>query len=275
MVGFILCLLALLPGCVVVGGKKGSNQEIARANVELAAEYYRLNRLEPALTSLKKALNADARSVDGNSLMALLYSRLDEKDLAQAYFEKAIDYVASDTVKYGEVHNNYAVFLCANGHYADAVTHFLLAVNNKLYNTPEVAYENAGLCALKHQDKNKANRFFADALAIDPNMPRVLLEAARLNLMAKKYQLTQQLLRRYNKNNAATAESLWLLLQAEIGLGNHNAARKTLDQLKSRFPDAIETRNGLKLLVSDRDPASACAMYARALAGSRSDINSG
>ena len=250
---FVVLLLIgsqlLLVACVVVGQHKGSDEEIARANVDLAAEYYRQGRMDFALSNAKKAVRADPESVDANILIALIYSRIDEKALAREHFESAAEYVQSDSATYGQVHNNFGAFLCANDQYIEAQEHFSLAVDNKLYQTPEVAYENAGLCALNRPDVDNARLYFNEALKIKPNMPRALIEMAKLDIEMKKYADAKSVLQRFHKANETNSQSLWLAFQVEHGLGNKDKAQKLLAQLKKDFPDSLEAKGNS--LVSD------------------------
>lgn len=238
----VVCLI-LLNACVVVGQHKGTDEEIAKVNVDLAAEYYRQDRLDIALANLKKALDADASSVEANTLIALVYNRLDEKSLAQEHFEIALEHVASDTVSYGLVHNNYGAFLCANEQYLDAEEHFLLSVGNKLNQNPDAAYENAGLCFLKRPDLEKAHFYFEKALEINPKMPRAILELAEIDFQLKKYGQAQSSLLRFHKINEAVSQSLWLSVKVETAMGNKDKAQKLLTQLKRDFPASKEVAN--------------------------------
>ena len=242
LVLLLIALLSLLNACVVVGQQKGSDSDIARVNVDLAAEYYRQGRLDYALENLKKAVKAEPESVDANILIALVYSRIDKPALAREHFEIAAEYVPSDSNKYGQVHNNFGAFLCTNGQYIEAQEHFELAIENRLYNTPEAAYENAGLCALNRPDIAKARLYFNQALEINPNLPQALIEIAKLDFEAKKYAEAQLILAHFHKVNEVISRSLWLASQVELGLGNKNKAQKLLAQLKKDFPDSVEAK---------------------------------
>jgi len=232
----------LLVACVVVGQHKGSDEEIARANVDLAAEYYRQGRMDIALSNVKKALRADPESVDAHVLIALIYNQIEEKSLAREHFESAVEYVQSDSVAYGQVHNNFGAFLCANDQYIEAQEHFSLAVENKLYQTPEAAYENAGLCALNKPDADQARLFFNKALKINFNLPRALIEMVKLDVEVKKYADAKIIMQRFHKNNETSSQSLWLAFQIENGLGNKDKAQILLAQLKEDFPDSQEAK---------------------------------
>jgi len=230
----------MLNACVVVGKQQASDEDIARANVNLATEYFRQGRFEFALDNVKKALKADPESVEANSLSGLIYNEIGEPDLAQEYFEVAVEHVRSDSSEYGKVHNNYGVFLCKNKQMLDAEEHFLLAAENKLYKTPELAYKNAGLCALDQAKNKKARLFFNKALKLNSNMSGVILELAALELMQKNYDAAQSYSKRYAKVGVQSAKSLWLGIQIYRGMGDANKAQKLLAQLKREFPESNE-----------------------------------
>jgi len=230
----------LLGGCVSVAPQKASPQEIMEANVNLSAEYYRLGRLEPALVAAKKAVAADAESVSANLMLGLIYQALDEPRLAEEYYSNAIAFVDEDKGEFGRVHNNYAVFLCQNNRLPEAETHFLLAAKNKLYATPNRAYENAGICLLKNGKSDEAAVFFRKALVLAPNMPRALFELAKIQYNAEKYAEASAYFRRYHAITQGSVQSLSMAMIAAHKSGATEQALAIKTELKKRFPDSQE-----------------------------------
>ena len=242
----IILHIALLSGCVSTGQKKASPDEIARANINLAAEYFRLGRLEPALNSAKKAIAADPESITGNSLIALIYQRLDQPGLAEEYFSTAVELVAEDTSEYGVIHNNYGVFLCQNNRLLDADESFSKAANNKLYQTPQDAFENAGLCAINGGRWEMAEEHFRKALKLAPKKPRSLIGMAKIQYNAKKYLLSRAYLQRYHAVSKGNAASLLLALKVERELSADNEVKRLKKELQTRFPESEEAKSLLK-----------------------------
>lgn len=239
----IALYVLFLSGCVSVSSTKASPSEITKAHVNLSAEYYRLGRMEPALAAAKKAVAADDESVAANSMLALIYQTLEEPALAEAHFVKATEYVLDDTSEFGRVHNNYAVFLCRNDRFLDAETHFLLAANNKLYRTPQGAYENAGVCFLKKGKVKEAVTYFRKALALSPNMPRSLFALAKAQYNAGKYLSARRYFQRYHAVSAGSAQSLYMAMTVERKLGEAEQALRIKTELKKRFPDSQEVKD--------------------------------
>ena len=86
MAFFLMLSLFLLNACVVTGQQKGTDDEIVRANVDLAAEYYRVGKIEFALQSVNKALKVDPEHVEANMLIALIYIGLESNEKAKKYY---------------------------------------------------------------------------------------------------------------------------------------------------------------------------------------------
>jgi len=240
----ILLLAGLLPGlsgCVSTSSKQVSPVEVAKANVNLAAEYFRLGRMEAALKAAKKAVFADEQSATANLLLALIYQQLEQPLLADGYFESAVEYVPEDSGDFGIVHNNYAAFLCQNSRFLDAGEHFLLAAQNPLYVTPQHAYENAGICALKGNRSKLAESRFRKALELQSDMPRSLLELAKIQYEAENFLSARAYFQRYHRVAGGDAKSLFIAMMIERKLGDFDQALLIKNDLKKRFPDSIET----------------------------------
>lgn len=237
----VILHIAFISGCVSTSKKKVLPSEIVEANVNLAAEYFRMGRMESALKAAKKAVAADAESVSANSMLALVYQKLEQPSLAEEHFAVAIEQVKEDTGEFGSVHNNYAIFLCQNDRLLDADEHFLLAVNNKLYASPQDAYENAGICALKGGKTEEAKAYFQKTLTLAPNKPRPLFELAKIQYNAGKFMSARAYFQRYHAIVKGDAKSLFMAMTVELKLGAFDQALKIKNELKKRFPDSQET----------------------------------
>ena len=246
LIGLVVILhvaLVVLAGCVSTSAKKVSQEEIADANVNLAVEYFRLGRMEPALNSAKKAVAAQSESVAANSMLALIYQALEQPLLAEEHFSISIEHVQEDTGEFGDIHNNYAIFLCQNDRILDAEEHFLLAANNKLYSTPQNAYENAGVCALNGGRGKESEAFFRKALALASNMPRSLFELAKIQYNAEQFLSARAYFQRFHAVDQGSAKSLFMAMTVEEKLGAPEEALRIKNELKKRFPDSLESKS--------------------------------
>jgi type IV pilus assembly protein PilF len=211
---------------------------LAELQYKLGVGYLREGRYEIAWKRLHRALEIEPKYPAAHSAMALLYEQLDKPEEAEAHYLRALTIDPSDSAS----RNNFGRFLCAQGQVADAEAQFLKAVANPLYDSPEIAYTNAGLCLYASDDPGKGEDYLRRALQINPNIPAALLKMASLSLQKGHPLSARAYVQRYRALARQTPESLWLGVQIERRLGNHNAAASYAMSLKSNFPDSNETR---------------------------------
>lgn len=235
-------LVACQPRAVVeqpAGTEAGAATRLAEINTQLGVEYMKTRNYETALKKLQKAVAADPNFPRAYDVLGLLYARLGEEEKAAGSFERALDLAPNDA----SILNNYGQFLCRQGDAERAQQLFAKAVQDPLYRTPDVAYTNAGICALEQQkDKSAAEAFLRQALAKNAEMPVALLQLTKLNYEQNKYLAARGYLERYGQVAAHSSQSLWLGVQIERKLGNEDAASSYGMTLKGKYPDAAETR---------------------------------
>jgi type IV pilus assembly protein PilF len=121
--------------------------------------------------------------------------------------------------------------------------YFLEAVKNPLYNTPDVAYKNAGLCARQSGDVAAADEYFQRAVRINPSQPQALYNLADLAYARGDLPAAKGYLDRYMRVTPAPGpEQLYLGVQVERARGDRNAMLGYGNQLRRRFPGAPETK---------------------------------
>jgi type IV pilus assembly protein PilF len=146
-------------------------------------------------------------------------------------------------------HNNYGTFLCNAGRLSEAQVQFQQAVENPLYDQPETALTNAGVCALKAPNAEQAEEYFRAALDKNPKFAPALFEMARLSFEQEDYAKARAFLERYRKSAGHDARTLLLAVRTEDQLGDRHAARGYALQLKSEYPDS---RQAAQLLERER-----------------------
>lgn len=217
----------------------------ARIHTELGALYYQDGNLAVALEELKAALVADSSYVPAYSVRGLVHAALRENSLAEEDFRRAINLAPNDP----DVNNNYGWFLCQQpGRERQSIVHFLNAVKNPLYETPERAYANAGNCAIKAGDLEGAETYLQSSLRMDreggiPARLGLALLAYRKGQLEECRRQISDVLRRMEP---ASPEALWLALRVERKLGNRNAESGYAAQLRSRYPASQEYQEFLK-----------------------------
>jgi type IV pilus assembly protein PilF len=215
----------------------------AQIHTDLGAGYFGMGKLGIALEELNTAIKADSNYAPAYNMLGLLYMELREFDKAGDYFKRSLSLDPNNS----EAHNNYGWFLCQRNHEDEAIGHFMSALKNPLYATPEKAYLNAGECSLKKGDDKGAEEFFLRALKFQPAPAQALWHMAELNFRRANYDEAQRHLDAFMKAGGATRESLWLGARIAHRLGNRNAEESYGARLRTHFPDSREAqayRNG-------------------------------
>jgi len=228
-----------LPACVnsqLAPGKTPA--EAASINVQLAIEYMKLGKLAIAREFIEKAIKQDPRSPNVQSTAGLIYERLDEMPKAESAFATAAQLGKGDP----NILNNYAGFLCRTGKAPAGEKLFAEVARNPLYQTPEVALVNAGVCDRDAGDDVDAEKFFQRALVVRQNLPEALLQLGNLAFDRKEYPQALELAQRYLSANPASPDILWLALRAQRKLGDATAAAGFARRLQSEFPDSEQAQ---------------------------------
>ena len=111
-----------------------------------------------------------------------------------------------------------------------------------LYENPEIAYTNAGLCLYQAGDLDKAESYLRRALQINPRVGVALLRMADITYQSSRYLPARAYLQRYTEVGPHTPESLWLGFRIEDELGDRDTASKYAMLLEANFPDSREVR---------------------------------
>lgn len=243
--GFLLALG--LAGCVTQqAGSSGPQtatraQASAKVHTELAAMYFERTQLGVALEELGKALKAEPNYAPAYNVRGLINMALHEDRQAEEDFQLSLQLDSSDS----GTHNNYGWFLCQRGKERDSIKHFMAALKNPLYATPEMSYVNAGVCSKKGGNTKDAEEFLQKALILRPNMPEALLGLADMSFTNADYAGAKSYFMRFaqaSDPSSLNAENLWLAVRIERKLGDRNSEESYTLQLRKRFPDSRETQ---------------------------------
>ena len=244
---FLSFLLIVLPGCATPSGAgraapdqiKSRATASAKVHTELAGMYYERAQMGIALGEIDKALQSDQNYAPAYNVRGLIHMALREHKEAEADFQQSLRLDKSDS----ETHNNYGWFLCQRGKEKESISHFMTALKNPLYTTPERAYLNAGLCSKKASNLKDAEEFLQRALLVQSDLPQALLAMAELSFANGNYVAAKKYFARFSeKPDSLTAEQLWLAVRIERKVGDRNSEASYSMQLRKRFPDARETQ---------------------------------
>lgn len=238
---YLFVVLVLLTGCADLqrSGEKSveKNTESARIHSELGSGYLEKKYYEIALEEFNESIKFDSNYALAYDGLGMVYSALRQDDKADANFKKSLQL---DSTK-SEAHNNYGTFLCTRGRYNESIPHFLEAVKNPLYPTPQFAYMNAGLCSLRTNDVKNAEIYLTKALQIDPllyaaDYQMALIEFNRSRFEAAKFYLKNVLIAN------PTPEALWLGVRVDRQLHDRDAEASHALELRLRYPESEQTK---------------------------------
>ncbi|MFC1748218.1 type IV pilus biogenesis/stability protein PilW [Pseudomonadota bacterium] len=228
----VLSLLAL-QGCVQQQFRSVDDKDkAAEIYSDLGLGYLRQGKLDLAKQKLDRALELNNKQIEAHHYIAEVYKQLEEYELAEKHYTQALSINPKDP----GVLNNYGAFLCQRSRFEDAEKHFLQVVTAKRYRTPELAYENLALCALRTDNVTKAEEYFRKALGINDQLSKSLFQMSNIHLDKKDYLRSRAFLQRYHDIASPTEQSLKLGIKIEESLGDKAARQEYVDKLKRLFP---------------------------------------
>jgi type IV pilus assembly protein PilF len=219
-------------------GRKATPAQQAATNVQLAIEYMKLNKLADSREFIDRALTQDPGNPNVQLTAGLVYERLNDMPKAEKAYATAGRLGKNDP----NIQNDYAGFLCRTGKSAAGEKLFVDVARNPLYQTPEVALVNAGVCVRSTGDMLDAQRYFNRALAIRPNMPEALLQLGNVAIDQGDGAGALDYVQRYLAVNPATPEVLWLGFRAQRKLGDATAAAVFARRVQAEFPNSEQAQ---------------------------------
>jgi len=215
---------------------KANLKDASQLNTELAIGYIQRQQYKPAKEKLEKAIEQDEYNVEAYKTLAYLYALLGLKDEAEIKYKEALDLKTNDS----ELLNSYGTFLCSNGKLEEAQEQFEQAYSNPFYESAYLAESNAGSCYIKQGEYKKAEELLRKSLRVQPNLPGSLISMADIGIKTERYLMARAYIQRYHAIKAASADSLWIQIQAEKALGDEKHYMKYARQLIKDFPDSDE-----------------------------------
>ncbi len=238
----LLVLILFLTACSTSDSKdeneESNNRKIAETNTSLGQGYMQREQYEIALEKLKRAIASDVTYAPAHTVLAVLYETIGELGLAEEEYLAAVKYDPRD----GDINNNYGAFLCRTGKGKDAEQYFQTAVKDPFYQTPEVAYSNAGNCMLEQGDLDKAETFLRQSLEYNEKLPLTLISLADVSYQTGKYLRARAFLQRYGSVGTWDEDSLLLGYRIESKLDDVESADRYRLELREHFPNSSQAR---------------------------------
>ena len=210
----------------------------AQVYIDLSAAYLRENQLTESYKNAQKAVIVDPKFSNAHFMLALVQQRLGQDEAADKAYRKAIALDARNPVAL----NAYGSFLCEQKRFDDADGYFRRALANPLYNTPWLAWHNAGQCNELAGNAERAESDYRGALQANPRFAPSLLGMAKIGFQDENYLSARAYLQRYAEVAQHSAESLWLGYRTENKLGDRDQMASYGLKLKAKFPDSEEAK---------------------------------
>jgi type IV pilus assembly protein PilF len=229
-----------LSACVSNSTGSGSGKDTknaAEANMQLGVAYMQQGNMAVAKDKLERAAKQAPRNADVHSALAYLYERLNQsKDADREY--RIATRLAPDN---SEVSNNFAVFLCRNGHTEEALKRFDAAANDRLYRTPWAALTNAGVCLRNVKRYDEARVKLDLALRVRPNHAEAAYQLAELQLETGQNDAAAKTIDGF-LTMTATPDLLLLGVRVARARGDRLQRETYARRLRRDFPNSAQAR---------------------------------
>lgn len=225
-----------VPPGTATGKAEADPRKRAEIRTELAANYYREGRLAIALEEAQRATQVDPNYAPALALLGLIYMDVGDRREAEASFGRALRLEPDNS----GILNNFGWFLCQTGREREAQDYFQRAAANRLYATPGLAMRNAGVCLLRVNDIDGAERALRRAFELDAADTLTKFELARLYLRRNQLERARFYHGLLDPAAGASAPGLWLGLRIARAGGDLRRERELAAQLRERFPDSAE-----------------------------------
>ena len=211
-----------------------------RETLGLAAQRFASGDLAEAEKQATKALKQDPASADAHTLLGAIAARRGQATQAGEHYRRAAELAP----RQGEVLNNYGAWLCTNGYPAEALVWFDRALAAPNYRSPGSALANAGGCALKSGQGERAERDLRRALELEPKNAYALASMAEYQYGQGRYFEARAFSERRLAAAPADASVLQLAARIEDRLGDKAAASRYQQRLRTEFPQAALSSTG-------------------------------
>jgi type IV pilus assembly protein PilF len=218
--------------------KKATPEVIAETDMQLAIEFLKEGKMTESRDAIERALAENPASANVQMTAGLIYERLNDERKAERAYSTGYRLGKDDP----NIQNNYAGYLCRSGKAPEGEKLFAQVAHSPLYQTPEVALVNAGVCVRSTGDMVDAEKYFNQALAIRPNMPEAMLQLGNIALDNGDAAQAREIVQRYLAVNVPTAEVLWLGVRAARKLGDSASAAAYARRVQTEFPDSEQAK---------------------------------
>lgn len=221
---------------VMTASDESDARRRAKIRLELATGYFSNGQVTVALDEVKQAIATDPSYFDAYNLRGLVYQRLNNAQLAEESFRKAL----SLNPLAASVQHNYGLLLCQQGRAVEGIQQFKAALGNPTYLDRAKTFMAQAGCELSMGRRDAAEASYLRSYELDAGNPITAYNLSLLMFERGETMRAQFYIRRLNNSALANSESLWLGIKVEQRLGNTEAVGQLASQLRKRFPQSKE-----------------------------------
>nr|WP_246480933.1 type IV pilus biogenesis/stability protein PilW [Motiliproteus sediminis] len=243
----LLFTVVALAGCATTEVDSRYTTKAVAERVEawnnVARCYIQNGSYEQAKRPLQRALEINPQSGESLALMAFVFQRQQESDIADQYYRQALESEPDNAT----VNNNYGIFLMLQQRFDEACGYLALAAAEPLYAQRSQSLENLASCYRAAGDAKRSEATYRQVLGLNPNSAVALIELADLAYVRGDTAESWELFNRHGslvRNRVAehTAKSLWLGVRLARASEDPSMAATYALLLKSSYPDSAEYR---------------------------------
>ncbi|MGL4768180.1 MAG: hypothetical protein ACRCV6_08915 [Formosimonas sp.] len=214
-------------------------QSPARVHTDLASRYFQVGQVATAVDEAQIALKYEANDVPAHTILALIYAQLQQNDLADAHFARALSSAVAQNQSTTDVRNSYAWYLCQTERGEQALSEFAQVLRDPLYGSLDKALLNAGACAARLKRLDLAMPYLDAALDAKPNNGAAYIYRAHAWLQQGRIEAARVDWRNAQTLRGGTPELLWL--QARLERAQQLPQwLQTLQQLQREFSTSAQ-----------------------------------
>lgn len=217
--------------------QEGDAKRRVALRLQLASRYYEQGNYNVALEEIKRTLQIEPDNAAAYGLRALIQLELGDKAQADADFNRALKLEPTNP----ELNNNYGWFLCRNQRERDSIAYFEKAGGTRMYQTPALAYRNAGTCLMQIRDYAAAEPQLKKAFELDASDEITKQQLVRLYIALRKTDRARFYHGLLEKSLGESSQTIWLSLRIARAEGDSRAERQFAEELRRRYPNSAET----------------------------------
>ncbi|MCB6185271.1 tetratricopeptide repeat protein [Leeia sp. TBRC 13508] len=228
-------LLSLFSLAVSAEDSKQVEAQRADVHAKLSAFYLGVGKNKEALDEARISQQARPDLPIGYNSLGMVYAELAEDDLAEQNFKLALKMDPNNAA----YNTNYGWFLCKKTP-AASFDHFMIAVRDPLYKTPEIPYTYAAECAKKMGDFATAETYYLRANRRNPDMAEPIYGLADMRYKAKDYAASAEYLQKLSEMNVDSPLIYWLAVKVYRKLDKQDALQAAATRLLRLYPNSRE-----------------------------------